>query len=252
LASCADFPRPRSLFFSPLSLPAGTYTLIADLAGLVTQNTVQVIVAKFPTSVSVLAPGTPQAGAVLMTATVFGSQPAGNLTVTTPSGMSSLLPLNTQGTATTVLPLAAGTHLVNVTYSGDARNAPSAAQLAVSVAMRQSVTSVSTTPNPALDTDRVTLRATVSGYVPTGTVQFTAGSTILATVAAEQGMMQGTSHQTTFQTLTTLPPGVYNIVASYSGDANNRASSSVASDQVVRSQNAWLPSALNLLLEKEE
>ncbi|MBC7779363.1 MAG: Ig-like domain repeat protein [Proteobacteria bacterium] len=86
------------------------------------------------------------------------------------------------------------------------RLGPAAASVALTVS-----------PNTAAAGQSVTLRAEVTGNAPSGSVQFSLGATLLAPPV---GLISGAATLTT----TALPVGVDPITASYSGDANNGAS----------------------------
>jgi hypothetical protein len=68
----------------------------------------------------------------------------------------------------------------------------------------------------------ITLNATVTGFGPSGTVNFKHGSKIVASAPASIS----SGGQTAFQVTTVLNPGTYNLVAEYGGDQNNLTSSS--------------------------
>jgi hypothetical protein len=79
---------------------------------------------------------------------------------------------------------------------------------------------VSLPPAPVLSDQAVTLSATVTGFAPTGTVNFKTGGNIVASVTSSSGG----GGSTVFQTTRTLGAGTYNLVAEYLGDANNNPS----------------------------
>lgn len=66
----------------------------------------------------------------------------------------------------------------------------------------------------------VTLTAAVSGFSPAGSVQFFDGATSLGTVAVNAGLA--------VLSINTMAVRGHTITASYSGDANNQASTSPA------------------------
>lgn len=85
-----------------------------------------------------------------------------------------------------------------------------------------------------------TLRATVTGSSPTGTVTFYAGSTLLGTAAMTAG--------TASLTVTFTKPGTHTITINYSGDASNAPSSSTVTLNVLIPPEQLVP-ILNLLLD---
>jgi hypothetical protein len=87
-----------------------------------------------------------------------------------------------------------------------------------------STSPVGTAPVPNLSDTPVTLSVNVTGFAPGGRVDFMNGNRIVASASATNS--SGASGTTTFQTTTLLGPGTYNLVAAYTGDANNLPSSS--------------------------
>ena len=96
-------------------------------------------------------------------------------------------------------------------------------------------TSLTSSLNPSLFGTSVTFTGTVSGSAPTGTVAFTSdGSTIAGCGAV--GFSAGSANApSAFCSTSILAAGTHNIVASYSGDSGNIASSSPVLAQVVNS-----------------
>jgi hypothetical protein len=80
----------------------------------------------------------------------------------------------------------------------------------------------------------VTLTATVSGFAPTGTVQFIDGGNNLGTTVTLTG-------GTATLTLSTLAAGNHDISATYSGDANNTGGASPAFTQTITAVNPAVP-----------
>ena len=100
----------------------------------------------------------------------------------------------------------------------------------MTVAQASTTTTVTSSPNPSVAGEPVTLTATVSPVspgsgTPTGTVIFSNGSTQLGTETLSDGVATLTT--------TTLPTGTDSITAVYSGDTNFIASTSTAINQVV-------------------
>jgi hypothetical protein len=160
---------------------------------------------------------------VLFTATItnqIGGSPTG--TVTFKSGATTLgqgTVSNGQATLNYSFP-ATGTNPIVATYSGDSTFLPSS-----SAPLRQTVTKASTTTaltsslNPSQLGQNVQFTATVAGQyggVPTGTVTFKEGSTVLAQVPLSGAVAQ-------YQT-SSLTKGKHHILANYGGDANFRIS----------------------------
>ena len=108
-------------------------------------------------------------------------------------------------------------------------------QLTVQVATSAgapTTTTMSSSLNPSTAGGTVTFTATVTGTAPTGTVIFTDGGTAIAACGAVALVGSG-NVRTAACAIATLTGGTHSIVASYSGDASNSASSSAALSQVV-------------------
>jgi hypothetical protein len=122
----------------------------------------------------------------------------------------------TSGTGAVQMPaLTAGTHTLNVVYSGDNSFFGRSATLSQVVQPTDVNVSVVSSKNPAMQADRVTLAATVASagggtLTPTGTVTFSEGSTTLGRVTLSQG--SGSI------LLSNLSLGTHTYNAQYSGD----------------------------------
>jgi hypothetical protein len=147
----------------------------------------------------------------------FSGFPTGPVTIPVPSTILS----NTNTVTYTTNTMPAGSYPITASYSGNASLNPS-----TSTALTQIVTpgatviTIAVNPNPAYQTQEVTLSAQVSDplAVPTGTIQFLDGSAPLASATVANG-------QAIFATAA-LAPGTHILTASYSGDANNNPSTS--------------------------
>jgi hypothetical protein len=149
---------------------------------------------------------------------IVDNSPSGN-PVALADGTATSLPVTT---------LAAGTHTVTASYSGDRTYAASTGMLSggqtITGQPATSATTVTSSANPAVYGQTVTFTATVTGSgsgTPTGTVAFFDGSTSLG-----QGTLStsGGISTATFSTAG-LSAGTHTITASYSGDSNYLASS---------------------------
>ena len=101
-------------------------------------------------------------------------------------------------------------------------------QVVNSAAGAATTTGLVSSLNPSLFGQSVTFTATVSGGTsPTGTVQFSEGATILATVPLAGG--------TAAFTTSALSVGAHPIVATYSGDVDDAGSGSPTVTQIVTS-----------------
>jgi hypothetical protein len=144
------------------------------------------------------------------------------------------------GVATTSIPFnTVGTYVVVATYTGDPVNASSSAMVSVAVqaalGLSPTTIAVASSANPAEVGEYLTYTATVAGNganPPTGTVNFFFGSGV-SPVPEMLGSNGTATASTAFPN-----PGNYPITATYSGDANNAGSTSVAFDQSVSTAGA--------------
>lgn len=123
----------------------------------------------------------------------------------------------------TTAALAAGTHTITAVYLGDTNySVLTSAAITQVVNKTNTSTTLTAVPNPGIAGLPVALTATVKivagAATITGTVTFTDGATVLGTVPLTAA---GTA---TINPL--LAPGTHTIVAAYSGDTNDNASSS--------------------------
>ena len=180
------------------------------------------------------APGQP----VTLTATVSPVAPAMGMPTGTVTFMDGLGGVGTEalsnGVATLTPGLSAGSHSITASYSGDS-NFPAytsavLTQVVLSAPLSGANVALTSSPNPSLPGQSVTLTATVSPVAPatgtpTGTVTFLDGTTTLETQALTNGVA-------TFPT-STLTAGSHSITASYSGDNSFGAALSAPVTQVV-------------------
>lgn len=173
--------------------------------------------------------------AVLLTATVTGTAPTG--TVTFKSGTTNLgtRTLSGSGDTKTVTFLATftttGAKSLTAVYAGNATNIGSTSPVVnQTVNKAASSTVLTSSPNPASPEVGVTFTATVSGYIPAGTVTFKRGTTNLGTASLSG---TGNTRTATF-TSNPLSLGAHTITAVYAGDSRNITSTSAAVTQMVR------------------
>ncbi len=230
-----------SATFVTSALTAGANSITADYAGDPNFSTstsspvtvTPVATADSTTSVSASS-STPAYGAsVTFTATVqvTSGSPTGTVNFylgTTLLGSSSLSSAGTSvGTATlATTKLGVGANAITAQYSGD-DNFTSSTSAAVTVTVSQIATSTAVTYSPSSPTvgANVTLTATITpsstgSAVPTGTVDFFSGSTLLGS---------GTiSNDVATYSTTALAAGSNSITAEYLGDTNYATSTSTA------------------------
>src|SRR2546422_1041400 len=127
--------------------------------------------------------------------------------------------------------LATGSHSLTASYSGDLEFAVSTSAVRTqTVNPGQTTTTLTSTPNPSLAGQAVTLTATVSPVAPavgtpTGTVTFSDGTTSLGVVTLVNGSAS--------LTVSTLAVGSHPLTAAYSGGGNFQASTSATVTQTV-------------------
>jgi sugar lactone lactonase YvrE len=180
--------------------------------------------------------GTVSAGATVhLTATVAiaGSTSAdgtidGSVVFTDGTATLGTVPLGANGQAMLAVILPAGTQGLVATYVGDTNYATSTSNtLTVVVTTTSTTTALSASSASILAGKPVTFTAVVTSStgVPTGSVTFTDGATVLGTSA----LFQSAATYTT----STLAVGTNAITATYNGDANYLSSRSTAFTEVV-------------------
>ena len=162
---------------------------------------------------------------ITLTASVLGTNPTGSVSFSA-NGNSLGTEALANGTATLQTSFAnAGSYTVTATYSGDSDNtASTSAATAVTITPSASSTTLQA-PSGGNVNGQITLKATVSGDSPTGSVSFTAGTTSLGTASLSNGVA---TLQTSF-----AAAGSYSVTATYQGDPNNAASTSSAATIVI-------------------
>src|SRR5262249_15291935 len=129
--------------------------------------------------------------------------------------------------------LSVGSHSLTAVYNGDLEFATSTSAVRTqTVNPGQTTTSLTSTPNPSLAGQAVTLSTTVTAVapavgIPTGIVTFRDGATILGTAT----LVNGSASLVT----STLTVGSHSLSATYSGSASFAASISPTVTQVVNS-----------------
>jgi len=175
---------------------------------------------------------------VTFTATVAtdppgGGVPTGSVTFKDGAAILGTGALDGSGQATlTTSALGAAAHAITALYGGDTTFARStSAVLTQTVSRAATTTALSSSPNPSLFTQTVTFTATVTSGagLPTGTVTFTEGATVLASGVT----VDGAGHAA-FSTAT-LAVGSHTVTASFTGSANwaNSSGDDSGSPQVV-------------------
>jgi hypothetical protein len=169
------------------------------------------------TSLATANPG----AAIALTASVFGSNPSGSVSFFV-DGNALGTEAVVNGTATLATSFAnTGTYSVTAAYEGDSNNTASTSPaVGITITPATTTTTLQATPSAGNLNGQITLKATVSGDSPTGSVAFAAGTTSLGTATVTNGVA---TLQTSFATA-----GSYSTTATYHGDQNNAASTSSA------------------------
>ncbi|HZV06696.1 MAG TPA: Ig-like domain repeat protein [Gemmataceae bacterium] len=173
---------------------------------------------------------------VTFTATVAANSPGAGTptgTVTFEDGNTALQTVDLSGGVATfnISTLSVGNHSITAVYSGDTNdNGSMSAVLTQEVDSDQTTTTLSSSVNPSVYGQSVTFTATVNvvspgAGMPTGTVTFEDGTTILGTGNLSSGVA-------TFAT-SSLTVGNHSITAVYGGDTNDAGSTSSILTQTV-------------------
>ena len=167
-----------------------------------------------------LATATPGA-AITLTASVFGTNPTGSVSFSA-NGNALGTEALVNGSATLATSFAnAGSYTVTAAYEGDSNNtASTSSPVGITITPATSATTLQATPTAGNVNGQITLKASVSGDSPTGSVSFSAGSASLGTATLTNGVA---TLQTSFSAA-----GSYDTTATYQGDQNNAASTSSA------------------------
>jgi len=223
--------------FTLNTLTAGSHNLVASYAGDIdhTASTSGVLVQVMQAATSSATISSSQnpstfGDSITFVATITGTgtQTTGNAVFLDGGAVIATVPLNGSGVATfTTSTLAIGSHTISVNYAGDATHSAAAPASLIQHVLQATSTAILSSQNPALVGANVRFTATVSGasgVVPTGTVAFTDGGATLGSSAVNSAGMA-------ILDVSTLGAGTHLIVATYSGDANDRASVSAALSQ---------------------
>ncbi len=189
---------------------------------------------------------------VTFTATVTGNAPTGSVSFTdggNPMGCAAVS-LGAGGTATcSTNALSAGTHTIIASYGGDAGNMVSSGMVSQVInagggggGAATTMTTLVSSANPAASGASVMFTATVTGAAPTGSVNFTDGAGSIANCAVVNLAAGSGNSRTATCTTTTLAVGTHSIAAKYSGDANNKTSTSATiSETIIGAPAALVP-----------
>ncbi|MBC7710727.1 MAG: Ig-like domain repeat protein [Rhizobacter sp.] len=163
---------------------------------------------------------------VTLTATIVGQTPTGTVTFkdggVNVTGCVTVSVAAAQAVCSTST-LAVGSHALTADYSGDSNNPASAsAPFNQVVNPAPAVVTITTSSNPSVSSQAVTVSATISGQSPTGTMAFYDGAQVIAGCGA-LALSGGNPATAACGPITTLANGLHTITATYFGDSNNGA-----------------------------
>lgn len=140
-------------------------------------------------------------------------------------------------------PTTAGSVILTASYGGDFEDSPSAATYGLAVAMKATSTTVSCTPKSAVAGSSATIacKAKVTGYSPTGAVNWSQSGTGSVSFASTACTL---SLGACSVTLTGSTGGQVTISATYMGDSSNQVSSQAAALTVKRASTALAASCV--------
>lgn len=215
------------------TLTPGNYAVVANYGGDTNDNAsasavLQYTVIQATTKVALTSSASP---AQVLSAVVFkavvsgnGGTPTGQVTFTVDGAAVNSQTIDSTGTASfSDSSLAVGSHQVVATYNGDTDDAGSSSSAFTQViGAIPTVTDLGASATSGATPQAILVATTLgaTGPTPTGTITFTNGTTTVGSSALDSSGVA---------TLTPdLPPGNYNIVAHYGGDALHSPSSSQA------------------------
>ena len=229
------------------SLPAGTHMIVATFSGDAgnvgssSPTLYQFIFGSGPAASSTALASSqnpaPTGASVTFTATVTGKAPTGTVNFkdggVTFGGCGAVAFTGGVGDVRTAQcttsALAAGTHSLVATYSGNAGNqtssSPTLSQV-ISSGPVATTTALASSLNPAPAGQSVTFTATVTGTAPTGTVNFMDGGVTFGGCGAVAFTGGAGDVRTAQCTTSALAVGTHNLTAAYSGNAGNQPSTS--------------------------
>lgn len=211
--------------FNVSTLSVGTHNIVATYSGdanndAATSSTVTTQVDKAVTASALVTSLTPSilGKDVTFTATVTSAIPgvSGTVDLLENGQVFASAPLQNGIATFTLNTLSFGMHTLIGRYSGDAQHATSLASPLQQAVQQGASVVVTSNANPITSGQTLTLTAAVpgvAGLVPTGTVIFSDGATVLGTITL------GRNAQATLQ-IATLSVGSHPIQAAYSGDTN--------------------------------
>jgi hypothetical protein len=159
--------------------------------------------------------------------------PAGTVTFREGEEILDVVQLSGHNATLSLKTLPLGAHEITASYSGDFNNDPSKSEsLTQAIDQAETETSLTSTLNPApygsSGTLKATVKATVGGGTPAGTVIFREGESVLAIVPLSSGAAK--------YPLGDLSPGKYEITATYNGGENYAGSVASLSQTITKAE----------------
>ncbi|WP_213804807.1 Ig-like domain repeat protein [Granulicella sp. dw_53] len=156
--------------------------------------------------------------------------PTGTITFQDGGATLATVPVSSNGSAAfSTSTLVLGNHTIVAVYSGDANQATSSSPAFTQQVLQATAISITSSVNPSIAGKIVTFTAVLpgaTGVVPTGTVTFRDGGTVLGSSTISGGSASFS--------ISTLTLGAHNITAAYGGDTNFQAITSAALTQTIR------------------
>lgn len=210
-----------------------SYTGDADNASSVSTVLVQTVKQAASVGLTVSPNPVVVTGTITLTASVSVPSGTASGTVTFLDGSTAIgaANVNASGVATfTTAQMSAGTHALTASYGGDAVNAAAVSGAVNEVVnLASTMTTIATSNGTVAVGSSITLTADVSstnGPVATGSVSFVDGNSVLGTAVLSNGHAVFTT--------AVLMPGAHSIVANYSGDSDDAASTSAPLAETVQ------------------
>jgi len=220
------------------TLSPQTHTLTAFFAGDSDHlaNTSVALVQQIQLATSTAAVVSSQSPGVLGSAVTFtarvggtGIQPTGNVIFLDGTTILTSVALTNGSANFATSSLTLGSHTITVSYAGDSTHSPSPSATLVEQIQQSTSTTIASSGSPVIVGAPVTFTAAVTGasVTPTGgVVAFYDGATLLGSSSLNGAGLA--AYQTS-----SLVAGTHLILASYQGDANDRASVSTAVSQAI-------------------
>jgi sugar lactone lactonase YvrE len=216
------------------TLAPGPHSIVANYGGEsyigASSSAPQILLVKELTTTVLASTANPTAtlSSIVLSANVINSgvgKPTGAITFSDGPNLLGTATLNVNGVASFTVPsLSAGNHSLLASYAGDTQNfASTSTSLVEGVQLRPTATALSSSPTDPANPLQITLISVVnwSGPIaPTGTMTFTAGSTILGSTQLDSIGVATLN--------VTLSSATEEIIATYSGDASYASSASLA------------------------